>query len=459
MINRRQFALGSATIAAFAGFAARATGQEVDEIVNQVPGYGPLMPDPNGFLDLPKGFSYRVIAQFGDRMDDGHRMPDRADGMGCIPLANGTLALVCNHELKPANMAQGPLGDVKSAYDRLYGDKALPGGTTTMIFDPRTGKLAQSYLSLAGTIRNCAGGITPWGSWLSCEETLLKPGAKGAEGIGQSHGWVFEVDAATRGLADPRPITALGRFNHEAAAVDPRTGIIYETEDEDNGLFYRLLPAEPGKLHKGGRLQALGFRDQAKGGDTRNWTASDMTVGKWKEAVWIDLNGTDNPDDALMLRGHGAGAAFFARGEGVHYANGDIFFMCTSGGTAQLGQVFRYRPSRFEGQSGEKDEPGMLELFVESGDKRVMNYGDNITVAPWGHMVVCEDQYTDILHNHLRGITPDGKVYTIAYLRAQTELAGACFSPDGGTLFVNAYSPGKTLAITGPWLGVDVGRV
>lgn len=111
----------------------------------------------------------------------------------------------------------------------------------------------------------------------------------------------------------------------------------------------------------------------------------------------------------------------------------------------------RYKPSRFEGRPQERDDPGMLQNFVEPTDSSQLNFGDNLTVAPNGHLIVCEDQYTDIVDNHLRGVTPDGRLYPFARLRAQTELAGACFSPDGSTLFVNAYSPDRTLAITGPW--------
>lgn len=116
----------------------------------------------------------------------------------------------------------------------------------------------------------------------------------------------------------------------------------------------------------------------------------------------------------------------------------------------------RYKPSASEGQAGEADAPGRLQLFVESTSTAMLNFGDNLTVAPNGHLIVCEDQYTDVVDNHLRGITPQGAVYSFARLHAQTELAGACFSPDGRTMFVNLYSPAKTLAITGPWNAVTV---
>jgi secreted PhoX family phosphatase len=300
-------------------------------------------------------------------------------------------------------------------------------------------------------VLNCAGGTTPWGSWLSCEETETRAG----EGVGRDHGWVFEVPARHRGLVEARPLLGLGRFAHEAATVDPRTGIVYLTEDKEDGLFYRFLPNAKGELHKGGRLQALALRDRPRGGDTRNWKGRDIGEGAWKPATWIDMAGIDNPHNDLRQRGHAGGAALFARGEGIEFGKGEMFFTCTSGGAAKLGQVMRYRPSPQEGNPGERDAPGMLQLFVESTAPDLLNYGDNITVAPWGHLIVCEDQYSDPPANHLRGITPEGRLYTLARLRANTEPAGACFSPDGSTMFVNVYSPTKTLAITGPWRSVQ----
>lgn len=450
MLTRRSFTLGL-TSGAFAGLALSGCATSPILAERAVTGYGPLQPDPAGLMDLPRGFSYRIISRLGDRMDDGFFVPDRADGMGAFRLDERRMALVRNHELMPRHRDGGAFRGAApariAAFDRAEGHPH-PGGTTTIVYDYRSGRVEQQYLSLVGTIRNCAGGTTPWGSWLTCEEDVSRAGANGQA---RDHGWIFEVPAARKGIADPVPLTAMGRFNHEAAAVDPRTGIVYLTEDRDDSLFYRFLPESRGELHRGGRLQALAFRDRALGADSRNWSGIAMPVQEWRQVEWIDVDGVEAPEDDLRKRGHAKGAVLFARGEGIHFGDGELYFCCTSGGAAKLSQIMRYRPSRFEGQSGERSAPGRIQLFVESTDPSKLNFGDNITVAPNGHLIVCEDQYTDEVTNHLQGVTPDGRLYTFALLREQTELAGACFSPDGRTMFVNVYAPAKTLAITGPW--------
>lgn len=169
-----------------------------------------------------------------------------------------------------------------------------------------------------------------------------------------------------------------------------------------------------------------------------------MPLATWFDIEWVALDNPESPDDDLRQQGYDKGAALFARGEGIHWGDDELYFCCTNGGEKQLGQVMKLVPS----ENGKQDK---LQLFLESEDKNLYNFGDNLTVCPNGHLLVCEDQYTDIVDNHLRGVTPSGEVYNFAKLHAQTELAGACFSPDGNTLFVNIYSPTKTLAITGPW--------
>jgi len=396
-------------------------------------GYGELISDPAGMLDLPSGFSYRVISSLGDAMTDGGSVPDKADGMGCFDLGNGKWSLVRNHELSPDNDSGGAPGH---AYDTVARSMApLPGGTTTIILDANTLAVERQYRSLSGTIRNCAGGVTPWGSWLSCEENVSRADGR----INKDHGYVFEVPADSRGPVDPVPLKAMGRFNHEAAAVDPATGIVYLTEDRGDSLFYRFIPTRPGKLADGGRLQALVVENAS---DTRNWSDKTVASGLWLNVRWVDVDDVESPNDDLRVRGAAAGASLFARGEGIWMGNGELYFACTNGGAAKLGQIFRLKPDR---------DHDKLQLFFESTDPNQFNYGDNLTVATNGHLIVCEDQYTDDAVNYLRGVDTDGVAYPLGRLRMKTELAGACSAPDGRTLFLNIYSPTRTLAITGPW--------
>jgi secreted PhoX family phosphatase len=244
----------------------------------------------------------------------------------------------------------------------------------------------------------------------------------------------------------PVPLKAMGRFLHEAACIDPRTGIAYLTEDRGDSLLYRFIPHQPGELAKGGRLQALVVQEQSQF-DSRNWDKARWSVGDALAVEWVDIENPESPEDDLRLQGYQKGAALFARGEGIHWGQEALYFCCTNGGAKQLGQIMRYRPSPFEGTAQESQKPGQLALFVESQSPVSYNFGDNVAVAPNGHLIVCEDQYTDVVDNHLRGVTPAGELYTLARLRLQTELAGACFSPDGSVLFVNIYSPSMTLAI------------
>lgn len=266
------------------------------------------------------------------------------------------------------------------------------------------------------------------------------------------HGFVFEVPATATGLVDPIPLKAMGRFDHEAVCVDPRTGIVYLTEDKADGLFYRFLPSRPGKLVEGGRLQAMGFRD-APGSDCGNHIDRLWSVGDWREVVWIDLQDVEAPEGDLRRRGKAAGATLVSRGEGIHWGDGELYLAATSGGPLQSGQILRYVPSPDEGLPDETHRPGRIQLFVESADRRALNMGDNLTVAPWGHLIVCEDNYSADIPNHLKGVTPDGRLYTLGrnVFAGNSELAGAVFSPDGQVLFVNIQYPGLTLAIRGPW--------
>lgn len=454
--SRRQVlrTLGGATAAAFMGW--QRAHADAPRPPAQAGPFGPLQADPRGILDLPAGFSYRVIARSGGAMSDGLLVPGMPDGMAAFGAPDGRIRLVCNHELDPKRAAAygSPFGPARARFgsiarDRVYdpgGSEPSAGGTTTLIYDPRAGRVERQWLSLAGTERNCAGGATPWNSWLSCEESVA-----GVDTVhARDHGYVFEVAAGADALVEPLPLKAMGRFNHEAVVVDPRSGALYLTEDRPEGLIYRLLPVEPGRLAAGGRLQALALIDWNRA-DTRNWSNSATRFEPAREyrVQWIDLSGVDAPGDDLRQRGHAQGAAVFARGEGMWWGDREMFFTCTSGGALQAGQVFRYRPGADEGTAREREAPGTLSLFVESRDQGRLAHCDNLTVAPWGDLVLCED--TDARCG-LVGVTADGGLYQLANNPYnESELAGACFAPDGRTLFLNIQKAGLSLAINGPF--------
>ncbi|MDC0325361.1 PhoX family protein [bacterium] len=424
--------------------------------------YGDLVADPRRILDLPEGFSYTVLSVTGDTMSDGLKTPGAPDGMAAFAAEDGKVILVRNHELSDHQTFEGPYGivneklselDLKKLYDPGHGKRPQLGGTSNLVFDPKLQRLEKQFLSLAGTERNCAGGLTPWGTWITCEETVSKSG----DNREVHHGYNFEVPATSNmGLVDPVPLKDMGRFNHEAIAVDPTSGIVYQTEDRDDGLITRFIPNEPENLQAGGKLQAMVIKDK-KSCDTRNWPDKGEPRFPIEESIdveWMDLEDTENLDDKMRQNGHKAGAAIFARGEGMWYGNNRIYFACTSGGIAKSGQIFIYQPSPYEGTMKESKTPGKVMLYLEPNNTRLLEYGDNLTVAPWGDIVLCEDGAKE---QYLRGITPTGKIYTLARssYAGNSELCGVCFAPNHPTLFVNIQRPGITLAITGPWKSLN----
>lgn len=468
-LSRRDFLrYGSiATASAAVGFGFTGVSRK---LIKHVPGFKPeppyaFVPSPNQLIDLPEGFSVHAFSRTGEKMDDGLWVPGKHDGMAAFPGPNGKTILIRNHELKSTDKIVGPFGwnneklhlvDTDKIYD--MGSKEAPclGGTTTLIYDTRTGTLENHFLSLVGTIRNCAGGLTPWNTWLSCEETVQKT----ENTFEQDHGYNFEVPVTmTHGLVKATPLKAMGRFNHEAVAVDERTGIVYQTEDRNDGLFYRYIPEKPGELVNGGRLQALKIRDK-KAADTRNWKTTLNKYAPWTydpypvlqelSVEWVDVENVESPDDDLRKQGvEGKDAAIFARGEGIWYSGDALYFTCTNGGVELKGQVWKYIPSPYEGTNREDKKPGKLELFIEPNDSSLLENADNITVTPWGDLIICEDGPGD---QYIVGVTPEGKTYQFAKNVSNTsEFAGSVFSPDGTTLFVNIQNPGITLAITGPW--------
>jgi len=448
-----QVSLGFLGLQAFANAVNAGTGLLDQEILSK--GYGPLIDDPKGILNLPDGFTYDIISRRGDRMSDGLRVPGLPDGMATFEAPDNKVLIVRNHEIPVGNKDLGPFGDnlelleshhIRKFYDFASGKIPCMGGTTTILYNPATGQVEQEYLSLIGTVRNCAGGPTPWNTWISCEEDMSTI----AGGLDKYHGYPFEVPARVeQEITKPRPIKAMGRFNHEAVALDPETGIVYQTEDRIDSLIYRYIPDVKGDLLKGGRLQILSIRDQKKF-STRNWRSdrNTMDIGKRYEVEWLDIKNINPVRDDLRIRGFRNGAALFARGEGMWFGNNEVYFACTNGGKFNYGQIFRYVPSGKEGQPGETDEPGTLELFIESRNVDLINSCDNVTVGVNGHLVICEDNPTP----RIVGVSMRGEIYHIAKnVGFRSEFAGATFSPDGNVMFVNIQDAGLTLAIRGPW--------
>ena len=457
--SRRRFlaGLGVASVAALSPLASRLAAADARATATAVPGYGPLQPDAQGILDLPEGFHYHVISRAGQDMDDGFVVPGRPDGMHAFPAARGHTILVRNHELNPGSMdtafraMKGRLSDAQRA--RIYDSGAGRGGVTTLVVDPTSGRVEKQFLTLAGTLRNCSGGATPWGSWISCEEIVIGAGQYGAR---REHGYNFEVPAAATSLVEPLPLKAMGRFNHEAVAVDARTGVVYQTEDREDSLLYRFLPRERGRLAAGGRLQALAIRDlPAVDTGNRGDGANAFALGRRYGVDWVDLDGVTSPNDDLRHQGRTRGAAVFVRGEGMTVetdaAGGGtcIWFVCTTGGPHGLGQLWCYRPAAGEGGDAERRSPGTIELGVEPRNIDLLHNGDNLTLAPFGDLLVCED---NPIAQHIVGITATGGMYRVAAnARRDSEFAGATFSAGGGTLFVNLQKPGLTFAVKGPW--------
>ncbi|MBM3290781.1 MAG: DUF839 domain-containing protein [Candidatus Hydrogenedentes bacterium] len=387
-------------------------------------------------------------------MDDGFYVPSHPDGMGAFSWGKNRVLVVRNHELSPVAGILPPfganyelLGQYNSGlfYDPRINNRPCPGCTTAFVYNLRRREVEQQYLGIAGTLRNCAGAVTPWGTWISCEETEQRADATFAK----NHGYCFEVDPAVRfRTSAPLPLLGLGRFSHECVAVAPN-GIVYETEDNGLGLIYRFVPDTPGNLLGGGRLQALRIVD-LPAATTNNWTTpATIRVGKKMRADWVDLENVEAPVTPLRDQGYAKGAARFTRGEGMAFGRNALYFVCTDGGPARRGQLWRYVPSPYEGTPYEWRSPAQLVLAMEPNDPNVFDNIDNIAIAPWGHKFLCEDGAGD---QFIRGIGPGQRVYPFAHNALSTsEITGPAFSPGGSTLFVNFQREGLTFAITGPW--------
>ena len=412
-------------------------------------GYGPLVADPAGVLALPEGFSYEIVAQSGATLlDSGEPTPSDPDGTASFPRRHGGSILVNNHEV--GGDEPYPVPHVEG----LVYDPAAGGGTTNIEVDDR-GRRIRQYVSLAGTSNNCAGGKSPWGTWLTCEET------EGFTGQTKTHGWVFEVDAQDmRANRDPKPIKALGRYAHEALVVDPQDGRIYLTEDAGgpNGLLYRwtpprsALPLGKGVLREladdAGRLEAMTATTR------RGKHVPDLSVatqiGTTYDIDWVavpDRLATTTPtrlqftDDQITRS---------RKYEGMWWGDGGAYFVCSfarfdDGSAAQHdGQVWFLDP--------DEDTIELKMHFVYTpGDQDEDEDGpDNITVSAYGGVIIAEDGEGK---QHLIGSNERGESFFFARNEdaEDSEFTGPTFSPDRKVLFANIQVPGYVLAIRGPF--------
>jgi hypothetical protein len=452
-INRRSFlrrsAAASGALAAAGPLGALSAQALAADVVDAV-GYGPLesKTDERGNeLFLPAAFEFVTVQQQGDPMTDGSPTPGIFDGMGAFRNAAGRgTILIRNHENRER------AGEIKVATGPYEYDPAAFGGNTKVVVDPKRilartpPYVRETFAILGGTSTNCAGGETPWGSWLTCEEVVKRIGPL-------KHGYVFEIDSLASGPVMAIPIPQMGRFPHEA--ISYLGGIFYLTEDRSiqlpssapagapaetlGSVFYRFVPDRRlgGRWSRNlaevsGRLQGLKLR-----GEPRANMDVGRVVGRPYAVEWVDVPEPDHDDDTdnrrdrvpgftpTRIQAIDRGAAIFDREEGSWVGHGKVYFDCTSGGRANAGQIWEFDPAR-----------ETLTLIFESDSASRLDAPDNIVIVPsTGDILAQEDGGGD---QYIRGITRGGSIYDFARTGANnSEFCGGCFDPNGRILYVN----------------------
>ncbi|MFC7598015.1 alkaline phosphatase PhoX [Terrabacter sp. GCM10028922] len=424
-------------------------------------GYGPLVPDPNGLLSLPEGFSYRIVSQTGvTPTADGVPTASDPDGNGVFARGTGS-TIVNNHEISGLSTGSEKFG-VPTLAGITY-DPGARGGTSNIEVDAE-GVRIREYASVAGTHTNCAGGETPWGTWLTCEESEQRKGGR----FLKDHGYVFEVDPTSQEAnigKSPVPLTFLGRFAHEAVSVDPATHVIYETEDAatPSGLYYRWTP--PAGFS--GAKDALRELALSEGGNTAGQLEAmscysgsthipDLSLathpGTRYKVVWKQVPDRDARVTSVRKQFADHEITRSRKLEGAWWGDGGAYFVASfarvsdgSSANDHDGQVWFYDPA--------SEAVTLTTIFAVNPDPNVDSDSydgpDNMTLSPYGGIILAEDGGGI---QHLVGVTDQGKSYPLARNdRNTSEFAGPAFSADGSVLFVGIQSPGHVFAITGPW--------
>ncbi|TAK68999.1 MAG: DUF839 domain-containing protein [Actinomycetota bacterium] len=443
--------------------------------------FPPLVDDPAGRLALPAGFRYHVLRAAGvdDLLDGAGKSPGSPDGMASF-VRRGARYLITNHELEPKETAYGVPHVAGTVYDAGAPDA---GGCTVTGLD-RGGHAWGQWVGISGTVNNCAGGATPWGTWLTCEQDTVRAGDswEGDEVTGsgtyeKDHGFVFEVVPGGPASQDPTPIKAFGRFAHEAVVVEPSRRRVYLTEDasKPNGLFYRWSAPDGVTLSRGvaahlrassGRLEAMQVRldDGSVLPDLSYITSAQL--GRPFDVRWVDVPdrlAKDTPTREQLLPGTDVTASKKLEGlwgdeRGVYvvasyaYAEADL----PADATKHNGQVWFYD---YRAQTLTLVTYFPHQASTEAADPAVrytdlsFDGPDNVTVTPWGSLILAED---GVGASHVLSATPGGPTYAVARNQIEvdgefSEFCGPHFSPDGTHLFVNIQGPGLTVAIAGPW--------